>query len=129
MESPKLADFITRFPVSGSNTVEKVRFEEARQGTASAVPKAGKKKSALAAEGAVGRVYINKDQYFDGVPKTVWEFHIGGYQVCERWLKDRKDRQLTNDDLMHYQKMVVALNETIRPMREIDDRIPGWPLP
>jgi len=130
MESPKLSNFITHFPVSGSNTVEKVRFEESRQGTASAVPKpAGKKKAALAAEGATGRAYINKEQYFDGVPKNVWEFHIGGYQVCEKWLKDRKGRQLSNDDLNHYQKIVVALNETIRLMREIDDVIPAWPLP
>jgi hypothetical protein len=74
-------------------------------------------------------VYISKTQYFEGVPKDVWEFHIGGYQVCEKWLKDRKGRQLSNDDLMHYQKIIVALKETIRLMREIDDLIPGWPLP
>jgi len=138
IKSPKLNGFITPFPASGSNTVEKLRFEEHRQGTAEfilseaegAVPKpAGKKKAALAAEGATGRVYINKEQYFDGVPKNVWEFHIGGYQVCEKWLKDRKGRQLSNDDINHYQKIVVALNETIRLMKEIDDAIPAWPLP
>ncbi|MGH9789021.1 MAG: type ISP restriction/modification enzyme [Candidatus Acidiferrales bacterium] len=78
---------------------------------------------------ARGRVYINKTQYLAGVPQDVWEFHIGGYQVCEKWLKDRKGRQLSNEDLMHYQKVVVALNETIRLMREIDEVIPGWPLP
>jgi predicted helicase len=105
-ESPKLSQFITRFPVSGDNSVEKPRYDE-------------KKK----------RVYINKTQYFEGVPKDVWEFHIGGYQVCEKWLKDRKGRQLTNDDLDHYQKIVVALNNTIRLMNEIDDVIPRWPLP
>jgi Type ISP C-terminal specificity domain len=59
----------------------------------------------------------------------VWEFHFGGYQVCEKWLKDRKGRRLSYDDIQHYQKIVVALNETIRLMAEIDALIPGWPLP
>lgn len=68
-------------------------------------------------------------QYFEGVPKEVWEFHIGSYQICEKWLKDRKGRKLSSDDIDHYQKIVVALAETIRIMREIDEIIPGWPLP
>ena len=75
------------------------------------------------------RVYISGAQYFEGVPKKIWEFHIGGYQVCEKWLKDRKGRRLSSDEIDHYQKIVVALNETIRLMREIDEIIPGWPLP
>jgi predicted helicase len=65
-----------------------------------------------------GRVYINKDQYFEGVNPDVWEFHIGGYQVCEKWLKDRRERELSFDDKKHYQKIVVALGETIRLMKE-----------
>jgi len=65
-----------------------------------------------------GKVYINKDQYFEGVRPDVWEFHIGGYQVCEKWLKDRKERKLSYEDISHYQKMVVALGETIRLMNE-----------
>ncbi len=67
---------------------------------------------------------------FRGVPEEVWNFHIGGYQVCEKWLKDRKGRTLSKDDIAHYQKIVVALAETIRLMREIDeviDRHGGWP--
>jgi hypothetical protein len=67
---------------------------------------------------------------FKGVPKDVWQFPIGGYQVCEKWLKDRKGRTLTNDDIAHYHKIVVALSETIRLMAEIDDVIAqhgGWP--
>ena len=77
-----------------------------------------------------GRVYINKDQYFEGVPKEVWEFFIGGYQVCDKWLKDRRGRTLSHDDLTHYQKVVIALSETIRIMSEIDkviDSHGGWP--
>ena len=62
------------------------------------------------------------------MPKGVWEFHIGGYQVCQKWLKDRKGRKLDIDDINHYQKIVVALAETIRLMSEIDSLIPKWPL-
>ncbi len=67
---------------------------------------------------------------FHGVPEAVWNFHIGGYQVCEKWLKDRKGRTLTAEDIAHYHKIVVALSETIRLMAEIDEVIAqhgGWP--
>jgi len=105
MESPLLNNLITRYPVAGSNTVEKVSYDDNNQ-----------------------RVYINKTQYFEGVPLGVWNFHIGGYQVCNKWLKDRKGRKLTHSEAQHYQKIVVALKETIRLMAEIDALIPGWPL-
>jgi predicted helicase len=71
-----------------------------------------------------------KTEGFRGVPEAVWNFHVGGYQVCEKWLKDRKGRQLSADDIAHYQKIVVALAETIRLMAEIDKTIDthgGWP--
>ena len=67
---------------------------------------------------------------FHGVPEEVWNFHIGGYQVCEKWLKDRKGRTLTAEDITHYHRIVIALHETIRIMREIDEVIEahgGWP--
>jgi hypothetical protein len=67
---------------------------------------------------------------FRGVPEDVWNFHIGGYQVCDKWLKDRKGRTLSQEDIAHYQKIVVALNDTIRLMSEIDEVIDqhgGWP--
>jgi predicted helicase len=77
-------------------------------------------------------VWVNKAQTtgFKGVCEDVWSFHIGGYQVCEKWLKDRKGRKLSEDDITHYQKIVVALAETIRLMKEIDEVIEahgGWP--
>jgi len=80
-----------------------------------------------------------KTRGFRGVPEEVWSFHIGGYQVCEKWLKDRQTksgknprpgRVLTDENITHYQKIVVALNETIRIMNEIDEAIDqhgGWP--
>jgi predicted helicase len=82
---------------------------------------AASKKGKTAMPGTIG---------FRGVPEAVWNFHIGGYQVCEKWLKDRKGRTLSEDDITHYQKIVVALAETIRVMKEIDEVIDahgGWP--
>jgi predicted helicase len=67
---------------------------------------------------------------FHGVSEQVWNFHIGGYQICEKWLKDRKGRTLTDEDIAHYHKIVIALTETIRLMTEIDEVIEthgGWP--
>jgi predicted helicase len=77
-------------------------------------------------------VWVDKAQTtgFRGVSEAVWNFHIGGYQVCEKWLKDRKGRTLSKDDIAHYQKIVVALAETIRLMTRIDEVIEahgGWP--
>lgn len=95
------------YPVAGPNTVEKVTYEEKEQ-----------------------RVWINKSQCFAPVAPDVWEFHIGGYQVCEKWLKDRKGRKLSNDDLEHYRRIVANLAETIDIMSEIDSVIEwhgGWP--
>ena len=67
---------------------------------------------------------------FRGVPESVWKFQIGGYQVCEKWLKDRKGRALSEGDIAHYQKIVVAISETIRLIAEIDQAVEkhgGWP--
>jgi len=103
LKSPKVDDFITSYPVAGSNAVEKVQY-------------------------ANGKVWINNEQYFGGVPEEVWEFKVGGYQVCEKWLKDRKGCTLSGDDIRHYQRVVVAQKETIRLMKEIDKVIPHWPI-
>ena len=77
-------------------------------------------------------VFIDKAKMvgFKGVKEDVWNFQIGGYKVCEKWLKDRKGRKLSKDDIEHYQKIVGALSETIRLMAEIDkviDEHGGWP--
>lgn len=65
----------------------------------------------------MGRVYINKEQYFENVPFAAWEFFIGGYQPAQKWLKDRKGRELTYDDIEHYQKIIAVLLETDRLMK------------
>jgi len=65
-------------------------------------------------------VYINDTQYFDGVPQLAWEFYIGGYQPAQKWLKDRKGRTLSYEDILHYQQIIKAMVETDRLMTEID---------
>ncbi len=101
--------FAVRYPIAGDNTVDNVRYSEP-------------------AEDAPGRVWINKTQYFDNVPPEVWGYHIGGYQVCHKWLKDRKRRQLSYDDLTHYQGIVAALARTIELQAAIDEEIGEWPI-
>jgi predicted helicase len=98
MESPSLSKLITKYPKTGSDIVGKINAKSYKD----------------------GNVYINDEQYFADVPEVAWNFYIGGYQPAQKWLKDRKDRQLSHDDLMHYQKIIKALCETDRIMKEID---------
>lgn len=111
LEAPQVNQFITRYPVPGDNRVA-----------------AGYPKFTHAAGEAAGRVHLNPTQYFDGVPPEVWAFHVGGYQVLDKWLKDRRGRQLSYDDLTHYQRVVVALQRTLALMTAIDAAIPAWPI-
>jgi predicted helicase len=117
LESPKVNDLVTKYPKKGSDTVGQVRYVEPDSEAVSRKPSA-----------VSGRVYINDEQYFEGVKPEWFEFHIGGYQVLHKWLKDRKGRKLSNDDITHYQRVVVATKETIRLMSEIDQAIPKWPI-
>ncbi|MHC0068410.1 type ISP restriction/modification enzyme [Nostoc sp. UIC 10890] len=107
MKSPKFDKFITKFVENdGNNLVD-----------------AGHPKYTN------GAVIINKiGDKFTGVPESVWNFYVGGYQVCQKWLKDRKGSTLTLDDIQHYQRIVVALKETIELMAKIDAAIPEWPI-
>jgi len=95
MESEKLDNLITTYPEIGDDKVEKVEYKN-------------------------GKVYINKTQYFGGVPENVWNFYIGGYQPAQKWLKDRKGRELSNADIEHYQKIIVSLAETGNLMKKIE---------
>ena len=70
-------------------------------------------------EAATGRVWINDGQYFDDVPASAWEFYIGGYQPAQKWLKDRRDRKLSYDDIRHYCRIIRSLTETERLMEEL----------
>jgi len=104
---------ISAFPVPGVNSIVEVRYKTHSQ---------DKNK---------GQVWINAMQYFDGIPSEVWNFSIGGYQICMKWLKDRKGHTLSGDELAHYQQIVAILAETSHLMREIDvtiEKYGGWPL-
>lgn len=79
-------------------------------------------------DGAEGYVRINETQRFVGIDPDTWAMQIGGYQPLEKWLKDRKGRTLTTEDVQHYLRMIIALRETRRIMDAIDQLIPGWPL-
>ena len=114
LESPKLNKPITKF-IGTSREVTKIGWTD----DAVWIDAGGKK--AATTSGSSG---------FKGVSDAVWKFQIGGYQVCEKWLKDRKGRTLTDEDIAHYHKIVVALSETIRLMTDIDEVIEthgGWP--
>ncbi len=95
LESLTVEKYITQYPEDGDNIVTKPKYQD-------------------------GKVYINNTQYFDNVPQIAWNFFIGGYQPAQKWLKDRKNRKLEFDDILHYQKIIVALSETDRLMKEID---------
>jgi hypothetical protein len=116
LESPKLDTPITEF-IGKTREVTRIGWSDDTVWLdAPAI-----KKGAFQAPGSIG---------FRGVPEAVWNFHIGGYQVCQKWLKDRKGRTLTDEDIAHYHKIVIALTETIRLMAEIDQVINahgGWP--
>ena len=131
---------VPSFPIKGNNMVEKVEYQEGTSsvGTYSSRPVGNvngdedaiqQARTTVESEG--GRVYINKTQYFSGVPSDVWAFHVGGYQVCHKWLKDRKGRPLNYADTTHYSRIVGALAETIMLMEKVDEVIEehgGWPL-
>jgi hypothetical protein len=67
------------------------------------------------------RVYFNKEQYFEGVSKTVWEYQIGGYQVLAKYLKDRKKRELSLEEIEHYRRVAKAIERTIEVQEEVDE--------
>ena len=69
------------------------------------------------------RVYINAEQYFEGVPENAWNFYIGGYQPAQKWLKDRKGMTLSLEDIKHYQRIIYVLQQTERIMQEIDETL------
>ena len=99
LKSSELDAPTAKFEGKGNDKVEKPRYEK-------------------------GKLYINKDQYFEGISHEVWEYQIGGYQVCDKWLKDRKGRPLSLDDITHYCKVVTSLKKTIEVQSKIDSAYP-----
>ncbi|MCX8027544.1 MAG: hypothetical protein N3A62_06795 [Thermodesulfovibrionales bacterium] len=96
LKSQELNTPIAQFKVQDSNKIQKIRYD-------------------------AGRVYINNEQYFKEVPLEVWQYQIGGYQVCDKWLKDRKDRVLSLEDTQTYCRIVTAIAKTIEIQKGIDE--------
>ncbi|MEY3219072.1 MAG: hypothetical protein RIT27_429 [Pseudomonadota bacterium] len=96
-------DYEHNFPIEGNNIVEKVEYKN-------------------------DKVYINKTQYFDNVKLDIWGFHIGGYQVCQKWLKDRKNLILSYEDCAHYLYILAAITKTQQLMKKIDETISDFPI-
>jgi predicted helicase len=122
LEHPVVDNFITTFPKSGTNEITKrltktqpgfIPYEEddTEDGADHRYPNE-----------PLGKVQINKKQYFGRVPQKAWNFYIGGYQPAQKWLKDRRGREGLNvEEVRHYQKIIIALMETDRLMQEIDE--------
>jgi len=98
LKSTELNPLIAKFEGRGNNKVEKLKYDEEKK-----------------------RVYINKSQYFEGIVREVWQYQIGGYQVLNKWLKDRKRRTLSLEDIKHYCRIVTSLQKTIKIQQEIDN--------
>lgn len=98
----------TSFDIEGDNAVSEIRFEKE-------IPD-------QVGDDISGKVYINKTQYFGNVPELAWNFYIGGYQPAQKWLKDRKNRTLTFDDISHYRKIIAILIETQNLMQKLDKK-------
>ena len=120
LESAKLDKFITTYAGPRSPQVDRVGWSDDTVWL-----DAGKTNARLD-----HRATKSGTMGFEGVPEEVWSFQIGGYQVCHKWLKDRKGRTLSDEDIAHYQKIVLSLYDTIHIMAEIDHAIEGhggWP--
>ena len=107
MADPSIDNFVTTYPITGDNEVNNSMTI--------------KQPGWIAEENdqEIGRVCINETQYFGDVPKLAWEFYIGGYQPAQKWLKDRKSRTLSADDITHYQRIIKILTETDKIMKNI----------
>jgi predicted helicase len=114
LESPTVEKYITQYPEDGNNIVTKPKYEQRNFVVENDTISHNDTLEPM------GRVYINENQYFDNVPEVSWNFYIGGYQPAQKWLKDRKERELSYEDILHYQKIIVALSETDRIMKQID---------
>jgi predicted helicase len=98
LKSPELDSPISRFQGKGDNRVKKLKFDD-----------------------KAGVLYINKEQYFEGISQDVWGHQIGGYHVCDKWLKDRKERILSLDEIQNYCRIVTAIQKTIETQKTIDE--------
>ncbi|MEW6409289.1 MAG: type ISP restriction/modification enzyme [Nitrospirota bacterium] len=101
MKSSELDPPVAKLQGKGDNKVEKLKYDDKER-----------------------HLYVNQNQYFKGITKEVWQYQIGGYRVCDKWLKDRKGRRLSLDDIKHYCKIITSLQKTIKIQKVIDNIYP-----
>ncbi|MEW6686457.1 MAG: type ISP restriction/modification enzyme [Candidatus Edwardsbacteria bacterium] len=97
LKSPLLNETKAKYPIAGNDKVEKVQYEA-----------------------KTGKIYINQKQFFEGIPEGVWQYQIGGYQVLDKWLKDRQDRTLLAEEIEHYLKVITTIKHTLKLQKKID---------
>jgi len=97
-QSPELDSPVAKFQGTGDKRVDKIKYDKEGES-----------------------VYINKDQYFEGLEENIWQYQIGGYQVCNKWMKDRKGKVLSLDEIKHYCKVATAIKHTINIQKSIDE--------
>jgi predicted helicase len=120
LASPQLNVTEFRFEVSGSNMVEKIRFVTASVPS----PPSGGGDAGAESSPPPGEVFINDSQFFSNIPEEVWGYHLNGYQILPKWLKLRKNRSLSHEDIRHFIKITRAVQLTIRCQKEIDELFP-----
>lgn len=120
LKSPKLDRSINRFLGTGNNAVVKREFLLVQK------PTIKRLKGSIDSykKDFIGSIWINEKQYFESVDENVWNYYIGGYQVLDKWLKDRIGKTLSSEDVSHYLKVITALKYTIELQREIDKIYP-----
>lgn len=101
LKSKELDPPVAKFQGKGDNKIEKLIYNEKEK-----------------------RLYFNQNQYFEGITEEIWKYQIGGYQVCSKWLKDRKRRILSLRDIKHFCRVITALKKTTEIQKEIDRLYP-----
>lgn len=133
LQSPTIAHYIASYPIIGDNSVARNPTISSPSFEANEAPSDLQRTREVRPipfnasgvvdndEKIVGKVWINDTQYFDNVPRTTWEFHFGGHRPVQKWLMDRRGLRLSLEEILHYQKIIVAMTETHRLVSVIDD--------
>jgi hypothetical protein len=104
--SPKRSEpIIVTYPIAGGNKIDCVSYIESSQ------------------KNKKGSVWINQTQYFENVPSDVWNFCLGNYYICQKWLKAREGSILDHQSIQNYQRLVMIVNETINLMSNVNSQL------
>jgi hypothetical protein len=105
LSSKRLVPTIVTYPIPGENVIKQINYVEPNQNT------------------GIGLVQINQAQYFANVPPKVWNYCVGNYCVCQRWLKVREGTTLDRQSIQDYQRLVMLISETIDLISNVDSQL------